>query len=98
MNTQKISFPVNYTQLSANMRRRVREEYVRLQDGKCAYCGALLEGPPRSDILKKKIIREHFPSTFFTYPIHLHHDHITGLTKGVVHCYCNAVAWEYDGE
>jgi hypothetical protein len=30
-------------------------------------------------------------------PIHLQHDHDTGLTEGAVHAYCNAVLWQYEG-
>lgn len=32
------------------------------------------------------------------YPVHLHHDHKTGLTIGAVHAKCNAVLWQYYGE
>ncbi|AGI61771.1 hypothetical protein VCO139_0016 [Vibrio phage VCO139] len=39
-----------------------------------------------------------FPKNMFQYPIHLHHDHNTGMTIGAVHARCNAVLWEYYGE
>ena len=93
-----MNLPVNYNELSVRERRTVREEYVRLQNGLCVYCGELLSGSPRKDIAKKEITEELFPPSMFKYPVHLHHNHETGMTIGAVHCYCNAVAWEYDGE
>ena len=93
-----MKLPVNYNELSISERRAVREEYVRLQSGLCAYCGEPLSGEPREDIRNKEITESLFPPTMFKYPVHLHHDHATGMTLGAVHCYCNAVAWEYDGE
>lgn len=95
---EKMELPVNYNEISIPMRRAVREEYVRLQGGLCLYCGEPLSGEPRADITSKKINKRLFPETMFKWPVHLHHDHETGLTKGAVHCYCNAVMWQYDGE
>ena len=90
--------PVNYNLLTQKERREIREEYVRLQKGLCAYCGKPLSGEPRKDIAEKPINKDLFPQNMFKYPVHLHHNHKTGMTIGAVHCYCNAVAWEYDGE
>lgn len=95
---EKMNLPVNYDEISIPMRRAVREEYVRLQNGLCAYCGSRLDGEPRDDIKAKKVNAHLFPEAMFKWPVHLHHDHNTGMTKGAVHCYCNAVAWQYDGE
>ena len=81
-----MDLPVDYTKLTGYMRRKVREEYVRVQEGKCHYCGCPLDGPML------------FPFEFFKWPVHLHHHHDTGMTIGAVHAYCNAVLWEYDGE
>lgn len=39
-----------------------------------------------------------FPPNFFKHPVHLHHDHQTGMTIGAVHNHCNAVLWQYYGE
>jgi hypothetical protein len=39
-----------------------------------------------------------FPELFLKYPVHLHHSHVTGLTIGAVHAYCNAVLWVYHDE
>lgn len=93
-----MNLPVNYNELSVSERRTVREEYVKLQNGLCVYCGEPLSGSPRKDIAEKGITEELFPSSMFKYPVHLHHNHETGMTIGAVHCYCNAVSWEYDGE
>jgi hypothetical protein len=90
--------PVNYNKISSSMRREVREEYIKLQNGICLYCGMPLNDEP-SNIIKNKPIHEYlYPPNFFRYPVHLHHDHVTGMTKGAVHNYCNAVMWEYENE
>jgi hypothetical protein len=71
----------------------VKEE----QNNKCFYCNcSLLEEPPIK--IKNKIIDwTLFPSNFLKYRIHLQHNHKTGLTEGVVHAFCNAVMWQYEG-
>jgi len=38
---------------------------------------------------------DRYPSGFFDHPIHLHHDHDTGMTVGAIHAYCNAVSFDY---
>jgi hypothetical protein len=93
-----MQLPVNYDATPPHERRLVREEYVRLQEGKCSHCGALLSGSPPQHITEKKINVRLFPPTFFKWPVHLHHDHVTGLTLGAVHNTCNAVLWQYHGQ
>lgn len=93
-----MDLPVNYETLHYTQRRAVREEYVRLQKGKCCHCGAPLTGPAAEHILKKVIMKSLFPENFFKYPVHLHHSHETGMTIGAIHNYCNAVLWQYHGE
>ena len=90
--------PINYNNLHYTDRRKVREEYVRRQNGLCYYCKSPLTGPASGDVLKKHITKRIFPENFFTWPVHLHHHHGTGMTIGAVHNYCNAVLWEHDGE
>lgn len=90
--------PVNYKKLTQLERRLVREEYIRLQGGKCAHCGEPLSGPASSNVMIKTIKKELFPPNFFKWPVHLHHHHDTGMTIGAVHCHCNAVLWQYHGE
>ena len=91
----KMKLPVDYNSLNWQELREVREEYIKRQGGKCHYCGAPLSGPPdnRAHVNKKL-----FPPKFFNYPVHLHHDHTTGMTIGAVHAQCNAVLWQYHGE
>jgi hypothetical protein len=79
-------------------KRAVREEYIKLQNGKCYYCGEPLDKRASSNIRCQAIDVKLFPKGFFNYPIHLHHNHNTGMTIGAVHCYCNAVMWQYDDE
>jgi len=90
--------PQNYDKLKPKERRTLREEYVRHQKGLCYYCGAPLDGMPALKIAKKKVHPEYYPDGFFKWPVHLHHDHVTGMTIGAVHNHCNAVLWEYEGE
>ncbi len=93
-----MKLPVNYNNLCYKDKREVREEYIKLQDGLCYYCGNLLDGPPENMVAAKKVTRELFPEGFFEWPVHLHHDHVTGMTQGAVHNYCNAVLWEYENK
>lgn len=89
--------PVNYSEITRDERRLVREEYVRLQGGKCFYCKETLSDDPPKRITSKKIDWTLFPENFLRYPVHLQHDHDTDMTEGAVHAYCNAVMWQYDG-
>ena len=57
-----------------------------------------LAGDPADQVKAKPVDLSLFPQAFFKYPVHLHHDHETGLTLGAVHSYCNAVLWQYLGE
>lgn len=94
-----MNLPVNYDKLHYTQRRVVRNQYVEEQGGRCYYCDALLTSSPRDDVVNQlEIDRELFPENFFDYPVHLHHDHQTGMTIGAVHNYCNAVLWQYHGE
>ena len=89
--------PVDYTTLHWTERRKVRDEYVALQDGKCFYCGESLRDVPAASVIEKNIDWSLFPEGFLDYPVHLQHDHHTGMTEGAVHAYCNAVMWQYEG-
>ena len=90
--------PAKYKELSSTRRKAVREEYVEIQKGKCHFCKKPLSGPPSRKIRKLKINESIFPPHFLRWPVHLHHDHRTGYTIGAVHCYCNAVLFQYYGE
>jgi hypothetical protein len=87
--------PVDYRRLKQHQRRAVREEYVRLQEGKCCFCGESLtsESPYVEDNTPIHLGR--FPTGFLDHPVHLHHDHNTGMTIGAIHAYSNAVSFEY---
>ncbi len=89
--------PVDYTTLSWRQVKVVREQYIADQNGKCFYCnGSLMWAPPK-EIRHKEVNRGLFPPNFFDNPIHLQHNHDTGMTEGAVHAYCNAVMWQYEG-
>ena len=93
-----MNLPVIYDQINPRERWKVREEYVRVQEGLCYHCKQPLAGPPRDDIVKAHIMEELFPVNFLDSPIHLDHDHDTGLTRGAVHSRCNAYMWQYLGK
>lgn len=93
-----MKLPVDYNELNWQELREVREEYIKRQGGKCHYCGAPLSGPPDTKSASLPIHKQVFPPKFFNYPVHLHHDHATGMTIGAVHAQCNAVMWQYFGE
>ena len=92
-----MKLPVMYDDITWQERKAVREQYVEDQKGKCWYCEQPLDGPPIADVCNKWINRDIFPPGFLTHPIHLQHDHDTGLTEGAVHARCNAVLWQYYG-
>lgn len=94
----QMKLPVNYNGLNYKDKRVAREAYIEQQKGKCYYCGNSLSGEASEVVLKKPVNEKLFPKGFFEWPIHLHHDHETGMTIGAIHSYCNAVLWQYHGE
>lgn len=90
----KYNLPLDYTKLSWRARRKVREQYIEEQAGDCMFCHVSLTEEP---IMDKKINWRLFPPNFMKHPVHLQHDHGTGMTEGAVHAYCNAVLWQYHG-
>jgi len=93
-----MKLPINYKNSHWTIIKEAREKYVELQDGKCCHCGNPLDGEPSDEVMDKDVNENLFPTTFFKYPVHLHHSHETGLTIGAVHCRCNAVLWQYHNE
>jgi len=93
-----MDLPVNYDQLKQSQRKKVRLEYIKLQEGLCYCCKEPLEGDPSIEVRNSWINRDMFPIGFFKYPVHLHHCHTTGNTIGAVHARCNAYLWQYKGE
>ena len=93
-----MDLPINYEELHWSQRKIVREEYIKLQRGKCCHCGESLDKNSCSSVRNLIVDKSLFPPNFFKWPIHLHHNHNTGMTIGAVHCYCNAVLWQYHGE
>lgn len=90
-----MKLPANYNNLNQNERRNVRNLYVFLQKGFCYYCKKSLNEKPEMNL---KIKWNLFPENFLKYPVHLHHCHVSGMTIGAVHSYCNAVLWQYHGQ
>ena len=90
--------PMAYRDLNQTHRRLVREEYARRQGGLCLHCKHPLSGHPSFEVQAALVDRSRFPIGFFEYPVHLHHNHKTGMTLGAVHALCNAVLFEQHGE
>ena len=93
-----MKLPVKYDDLTPDVRKLVREQYVKDQDGLCYYCKCSLRGKPSEEVMQKRIRWSLFPKHFLKWPIHLHHNRESGLTIGAVHAKCNAVLWQYEGE
>lgn len=93
-----MNLPVLYKNIPKHEKRVVREKYIELQEGKCYYCKCPLEIEPSEIKQLYRVTPSLFPKGFFDNPIHLHHSHVSGLTLGAVHAYCNAVLWEHLGE
>ena len=93
-----MKLPILYNKFNSHVRRLAREQYIVEQESKCYYCYSDLNKLPPKKITNKPINVKLFPRGFFQHPLHLHHDHKTGLTLGTVHSLCNAVLWQYEGE
>jgi len=89
--------PMLYREMTPKARRIMRNEYVEEQGGMCFFCGEPLADPPPDHVHKKKLNMKLFPPNFLSHPVHLQHDHVSGLTEGAVHAYCNGVWWQYNG-
>jgi len=93
----KFNLPLDYTKLTGKERRIVREQYTTEQEGTCWRCAHPLDGKPPKEITDLKINWKLFPPGMLRNPIHLQHNHYTGMTEGAVHAYCNCVMWQYEG-
>ena len=93
--SKKLFLPVDYTKLNGRKKKAVREQYVEEQGGLCSHCKTDLAKEPHKVLWVNSRL---FPRGFMNNPVHLHHDHNTGMTLGAVHSYCNAVLWQYHGE
>jgi len=93
-----MKLPVNYDKTPWQKRRAIREEYTRIQKSRCYYCDMPLTGKPCKTVTAKRLDLTLFPEGFLSYPIHLHHDHNSGLTIGATHAYCNGILFQYYGE
>ena len=93
-----IKLPIDYDHSHWRIRKQAREEYIRIQNGKCWHCGEMLDSPPPKEMLDVDLSPCSFPPNFFKYPIHLHHNKKTGMSIGAVHNTCNAVLFVLYGE
>ncbi len=93
-----MTLPVKYDTLPPRKKKLVREKYIKIQKGLCKHCGQPLDSKPCKSVTDWPIDKSLFPKGFFNSPVHLHHDHNTGMTIGAIHNYCNAYLWQYEGE
>ena len=91
----KTNLSKNYNKLTPSEKRLLRLEYIKQQDNKCWFCKNDLNEKPSKEIAEKFLNLGLFPKGFLNSPIHLQHDHKTGLTEGAVHAYCNGILWQY---
>lgn len=96
-NDGKYELPVVYDELEWWQKKEVRNQYIKEQNNKCFLCNNSLDREPPKHIRDLEIDWDLFPENFLKYPVHLQHDHQTGLTEGAIHSYCNAVLWQYYG-
>ena len=87
--------PVDYTKLNSAQRRAVRQQYAKEQGQLCAFCGSTLYEDAPQELRDLPIDWDLFPEGFLDYPVHLQHNHDTGMTEGAVHSFCNAFMWNY---
>ena len=91
--------PQDYNKLSSGSKRIVREEYVKQQGGRCAYCDGKLSEKPAQEVRDAYPLNMSlFPIGFLKHPVHLHHCHKTGKTISALHGYCNGIMFQYHGE
>ena len=90
-NGKGVDLPVYYPDLTWLERKSARQQYMREQKNLCFHCKESLNKEA-----KKYINWDNFPNRFLDHPVHLQHDHKTGMTEGAVHNYCNAVMWQYE--
>lgn len=93
-----MDLPINYDKASQANKKKARLAYIDLQEGLCWFCKTSLDKEPSQEVLSKPINLRLFPKGMLNTPVHLHHDHNTGLTIGAVHSRCNAYLWQYKGE
>lgn len=90
-----LDLPIDYDSSEWSVRKQAREQYMTEQKGLCKHCGVHLWLTPEEPAPINWAL---FPSGFQKHPVHLHHSHVTGLTIGAIHMYCNAWLWQYKGE
>lgn len=96
--TKKYNLPINYDELEPHQKRAVRLQYIKEQEGVCQHCNMPIYQAPDNEVQLAYIHWDLFPEGFRENPVHLHHDHGTGMTIGAVHMKCNAYLWQYKGE
>jgi hypothetical protein len=93
-----IAIPAVYDSLTPKERKAVREQYRKLQGNRCIYCFCDLDDFPLERDEEHNIDWSRFPDGFMSHPVHLHHDHDSGLTVGAVHGLCNALLFVRHGK
>ena len=86
-----------YVDLTPRDRAELRSEYAKAQGNLCPFCKCDLDGPPSEAVRTTKLVLSMFPPRFLKHPVHLQHDHRTGMTEAAIHARCNGVLWQEFG-
>jgi len=88
----KLELPIKYSSLSGERLSAVKEAYTCLQRERCWLCGNNLWDLPKYIVENPKLMGLCGNQLAEHSPLHLHHDHDTGLTLGVTHAECNIIS------
>ena len=86
-----LELPTKYSSLSGERLSAVKEAYICLQRERCWLCGNNLYELSKYLVDNPKLMPLCGNELAERYPLHLHHDHDTGLTLGVTHAECNII-------
>lgn len=87
----KLELPTKYSSLSGERLAVVKEAYICLQRERCWLCGGNLYELPNHVVDNPNLIGLCSSQLAEQHPLHLHHNHDTGLTLGVAHAECNII-------
>lgn len=87
-----LELPTKYSSLTGERKSAVKEAYICLQRDRCWLCGDDLYDPPKFLVENPNYMPLCGNQLAEHSPLHLHHDHKTGLTLGVTHAECNILS------
>lgn len=88
----KLELPTKYSSLSGERLSAVKDAYICLQRERCWLCGDNLYELPKYIVDNPNYMGLCYNQLAEQTPLHLHHNHDTGLTLGVAHAECNIIS------